>query len=125
MSQDPSGFGGGDSNLYRYVGNSPTDATDPSGLLNINFTNVSANLLLNGLVVVKLSGSVHCDAGWSPFAPSLTYVLGNGRQVGPRALRVGAKPAAGGGTTLTFDYTSKGFVAGVPGSSFTVEVTAL
>jgi len=30
--QDPSGFGAGDANLYRYVGNAPTNATDPSGL---------------------------------------------------------------------------------------------
>jgi RHS repeat-associated protein len=32
LSQDPSGFGGGDSNLYRYCGNGPTNGTDPSGL---------------------------------------------------------------------------------------------
>jgi RHS repeat-associated protein len=32
MQVDPLGFGAGDSNLYRYVGNSPTNATDPSGL---------------------------------------------------------------------------------------------
>jgi RHS repeat-associated protein len=30
-SQDPLGFGAGDANLYRYAGNSPTNATDPSG----------------------------------------------------------------------------------------------
>ena len=33
LSQDPIGFKGGDPNLYRYVGNSPTNATDPSGLV--------------------------------------------------------------------------------------------
>jgi RHS repeat-associated protein len=33
ISQDPIGFAGGDANLYRYVGNSPTNATDPSGLV--------------------------------------------------------------------------------------------
>lgn len=32
ISQDPIGFAGGDANLYRYVGNKPTMATDPSGL---------------------------------------------------------------------------------------------
>ncbi len=32
ISQDPSSFGGGDTNLYRYVGNAPTDGTDPTGL---------------------------------------------------------------------------------------------
>ncbi len=33
ISEDPIGFAGGDPNLYRYVGNSPTNATDPSGLV--------------------------------------------------------------------------------------------
>ena len=32
MSQDPLGFDAGDSNLYRYVANKPTNATDSSGL---------------------------------------------------------------------------------------------
>jgi hypothetical protein len=32
MSQDPLGFGAGDSNLYRYVNNQPTTTGDPSGM---------------------------------------------------------------------------------------------
>jgi RHS repeat-associated protein len=32
-SQDPLSFGGGDSNLYRYVGNNATNRVDPSGLV--------------------------------------------------------------------------------------------
>jgi RHS repeat-associated protein len=32
ISQDPISFNAGDENLYRYVGNSPTNFTDPSGL---------------------------------------------------------------------------------------------
>jgi RHS repeat-associated protein len=31
LSQDPLGFGAGNPNLYPYVGNSPTNATDPTG----------------------------------------------------------------------------------------------
>jgi hypothetical protein len=31
MSEDPLGFAAGDANLYRYVGNDPVNATDPSG----------------------------------------------------------------------------------------------
>jgi RHS repeat-associated protein len=31
-SEDPKGFGAGDENLYRYVKNAPTNATDPSGM---------------------------------------------------------------------------------------------
>ncbi len=32
VSQDPKGFAAGDTNLYRYVGNDPTNTIDPSGL---------------------------------------------------------------------------------------------
>jgi len=32
ISRDPIGYDGGDANLYRYVGNRPTNAVDPSGL---------------------------------------------------------------------------------------------
>jgi len=32
LNPDPKGFGGGDMNLYRYVGNSATNAIDPSGM---------------------------------------------------------------------------------------------
>jgi RHS repeat-associated protein len=32
LSQDPMGFAAGDSNLYRYVNNAPTNGTDPSGM---------------------------------------------------------------------------------------------
>jgi RHS repeat-associated protein len=33
LSEDPIGFAGDPWNLYRYVGNAPTNATDPTGLL--------------------------------------------------------------------------------------------
>jgi RHS repeat-associated protein len=32
ISEDPISFAAGDTNIYRYVGNSPTNGTDPSGL---------------------------------------------------------------------------------------------
>jgi len=32
VNEDPSGFKGGDTNLFRYVGNDPLDRVDPSGL---------------------------------------------------------------------------------------------
>ena len=41
MGQDPMGFQAGDAELYRYVGNGPTDATDPSGLLKVEIAVIS------------------------------------------------------------------------------------
>lgn len=35
LSEDPISFAGADANLYRYVGNSPTNYLDPYGLQNI------------------------------------------------------------------------------------------
>ncbi|MBL8871283.1 MAG: RHS repeat-associated core domain-containing protein [Planctomycetaceae bacterium] len=43
ISKDPLGFDAGDMNLYRYVGNGPTDASDPSGL--IDPKNVSSEFI--------------------------------------------------------------------------------
>src|SRR5205823_2166504 len=41
-TRDPSGFGGRDVNWYRYAGNSPTNATDPSGLLTLGWDGTAA-----------------------------------------------------------------------------------
>ena len=38
ISVDPMGFGAGDTNLYRYVGNSSTMATDPTGMWSLQET---------------------------------------------------------------------------------------
>ncbi len=36
LSEDPIGFGGGDSNLYRYAGNDPVNSRDPLGLFSLS-----------------------------------------------------------------------------------------
>ena len=38
LLDDPLGFDAGDSNLYRYVNNAPTNGTDPSGLADVEAT---------------------------------------------------------------------------------------
>jgi hypothetical protein len=37
IQRDPAGFGAGDSNLKRYVGNNPTNGIDPTGLMCVPF----------------------------------------------------------------------------------------
>ena len=44
---DPLGFAAGDANLYRYVGNNPTNHTDPTGLID-DFTGGVAELVATG-----------------------------------------------------------------------------
>ena len=51
ISEDPISFGGGDANLYRYCGNSPANATDPSGQI-IVLAPVVGYLAYTGLAMV-------------------------------------------------------------------------
>jgi len=37
ISQDPLGFSAGDANLYRYIGNSPVNGRDPSGMISVEY----------------------------------------------------------------------------------------
>src|SRR5207253_2633309 len=48
ISEDPIGFTGADANLYRYVGNSPTNRTDPSGLVPDDEAGRIVDQVLNG-----------------------------------------------------------------------------
>jgi len=49
LTKDPLGFGGGDTNLYNYVGNNPVNAVDPSGLSDQDVNNIRN--AVNNLVV--------------------------------------------------------------------------
>src|SRR5262249_52803151 len=42
MQNDPIGFAGGDADLYRFVGNDPTNLTDPSGLQELKWPKLPA-----------------------------------------------------------------------------------
>jgi RHS repeat-associated protein len=53
-SQDLLGFNAGDSNLYRYVQNNPTNATDPSGLDSVNVEVPASEELGVGAATLKL-----------------------------------------------------------------------
>jgi RHS repeat-associated protein len=55
ISEDPLGFGGGDSNFYAYVANSPTNLTDPTGT---NPLAAAAVLCLEGAIIGAATDAV-------------------------------------------------------------------
>ncbi len=60
LDEDPSGFAGGDPDLYRFVGNSSTNSSDPSGLRKITREELDAfrayySALINDLYIRSIS----------------------------------------------------------------------
>ena len=66
IGQDPIGFAAGDANLYRYVGNSPTNFSDPSGLLTLYKGNLLGDFLRAG-ALSPFAGAVEQIPGVSAF----------------------------------------------------------
>jgi len=79
ISEDPLQFGAGDPNFHAYVGNSPTDAVDPSGL-------------------IKISCSSRKILGWNPCSPFLAALAVGGLGAGP-AIGAAASAAASGASS--------------------------
>jgi RHS repeat-associated protein len=63
ISEDPMGFGAGDSNLYRYVGNSPTNFTDPSGNFAIGW---HIGLAASVIVPMTIAGALFPNPAQTP-----------------------------------------------------------
>jgi RHS repeat-associated protein len=57
IENDPLGYAAGDTNLYRYVGNAPTDMADPAGLLSIQVAGGTLSAVGNGSeFTIKFTG---------------------------------------------------------------------
>jgi RHS repeat-associated protein len=92
ISQDPLGFAGGDTNLYRRAGNSPANATDPSGMI---------------LPAIALAVGAKLAIGY--LATQATFALAE------TAIEVGATSWAGG-------EVSAGYAAETFGKNFAINV---
>ncbi len=82
ISQDPISFAGGDTNLYRYAGNSPDNATDPSG--NVIPIIVWAGLAVAGVgvgVTNYYANEADIATGGTGYLPGLTEDRGAIRQI--------------------------------------------
>jgi RHS repeat-associated protein len=92
LTQDPIGFAGGDSNLYRYVGNSPTNGTDPIGLAEISLGNdITARI----------------DGRGSPFGGFEIHVKRSGEEIAKINGAGGWAESHGGGKPLMTPSTFK------------------
>jgi RHS repeat-associated protein len=106
VSEDPLGFAGGDTNLYRYVHNRPTNATDPTGMVDWGTIGSCWGGTVSGALV---GGAVGTVVGGAP-------TLGIGVPVG---FAVGAIGGAAGGLIAgcffspPTDSFASGFGAGV------------
>jgi RHS repeat-associated protein len=89
ISEDPISFNGGDMNLYRYVGNSPTNYIDPSGLkCECSSTGLSS-------IGARLRNAAIGAASGAATGAATGAAVGAG--VGVFAAGVGALPGAGAG----------------------------
>jgi RHS repeat-associated protein len=80
ISRDPLGFGGGDVNLYAYVGNDPVDVVDPLGLSSLRFDRGNGTITVidgNGHVVGTYPAANNAQSGsrgtWDPGTYDYSY----------------------------------------------------
>jgi RHS repeat-associated protein len=89
ISQDPLGFGGGDLNLYGYVGNLPTTFSDPQGTFGVGMTG-------------GVSGAIGFGAGFAATASVSRGILcGYRRRGGTGSGVVTASTFLSGGISVT------------------------
>jgi RHS repeat-associated protein len=131
MSEDPLGFAAGDTNLYRYVGNSHPNATDPNGYF-LNWLTGAIGAVVGG-VIGGIAGGVQAyidsggdwDAAWKGAGrgaaqgaiaggvAGLTFgaaTTAAGALFGQSTVGTAAAFAAGGGaSSMLGDAASQGF----------------
>jgi RHS repeat-associated protein len=119
ISVDPMSFEAGDTNLYRYVFNSPTQWTDPSGeIVPLLLAGALAMGALNAMIDVNVQLAVNnmtgqTDMNWASVGVSfVTGVLGFGlaqkaTQVGSLAWKIAANPLVQRGVDSAIDGGGK------------------
>jgi Pretoxin HINT domain len=95
ISVDPAGFGAGDTNLYRYVGNSSTMATDPTGMWSLQ--------------EAWNSGVNSVQQGWNNLTHGAQQTAQNIGQGAVESLQVAADYWGGVGKNLYNGFTDNGF----------------
>lgn len=112
-SRDPVGFGGADTNLYRFVGNDPVNSIDPIGLFEMN----EVSMGLSGEIAVGggVNGGIGLAINTTDWLDSGPYLSGGGSVGvgGGLTAAVGVSEQVAGWSTQA--NTSYGFVGGAAG----------
>ena len=98
LGQDPLGFGAGDVNLYRYVDNGPTGATDPSGMWNpFRVKQDPTRKRRPGLVTgADILNDMHRrNAAMRPIVEQYDHAIQKGKAIGQAGQRMFAEAAFG------------------------------
>ena len=122
ISEDPSGFAAGDSNLYRYVDNHPTYSTDPTGLYEGGSTgssgsdnsafNAAINEFQTGIGPISSgTGGYSGLGGGSGNASSIGSVNGNAID-----FNLGGGPSLASGSFLPTSLSPSGYSVPLPAS---------
>ena len=107
INEDPSGFKGGDANLYRYVGNDPLDQVDPSGLAASWAKNLGS-----GFSGSSSSGS---SSSSSIFSNDWSFGLGGASGYGGSSLASSIGASSGSAPPSSWaNFASPVFVGGSP-----------
>ncbi len=80
LTEDPIGFEAEDPNFYRYVGNSPTNAKDPTGLL--TWTGLIWFIPQNAIYVQPQSGGGSYPTNAAQLLTQLQAIQANGGRIG-------------------------------------------
>jgi RHS repeat-associated protein len=108
VSSDPLGFEAGDSNLFRYVKNSPTTASDPSGLWNLFNPLTWGTRTPDGLSSFNPFGaSAHWGDTAAGIAEGAVNELKGAREVVYTVTDLTVRPALQGGELLLYNMGAK------------------
>ncbi len=94
LSEDPIGFDGGDPNLYRYVGNSPPNGTDPTGLRTVKPTDYLPALAPLPSFQVDVGPSFYRQSILDPPSLGSSYSASVTKPFGPLGTGVGQPSTA-------------------------------
>ncbi len=120
-TEDPLGVSSGETNLYEYAGNSPTNAIDPTGTTP-QFFGVSGDVILNGALSISASDNGEADLVSGLGGTALSFAGEGG--FSPSGVSTGADLETSGSVGASFLGVTAASSVGLPAGEFEVDGSA-